>query len=147
MQFPLLYGCLLCPARSLWSIRRSGASVGLSELSLAGLGIPAIGSGGSGVWIIWGVAILIGSQISSIVTILRILFVVYTTSCLLVVVLSSIFAPGSIGSSGSTFPLLSSWGDFFVRISVSVILLALVPGGKGLKVLVVGFWACLFSSH
>ena len=65
------------------------------------LRLPAIASGGSGVRFIWGVAILLGLHISSIVALLRILFVVCTPTCPFVEVLSSIVTPGSMESSGS----------------------------------------------
>ena len=82
MQFPLLHGCLLRQARSMWSMRGSGASIGLSESSLAGLGLPAIANGGC------GVAILRLPQISSII------------------------APGSMETSESTLPVFSFLGGF-----------------------------------
>ena len=135
MQFPLLHGCLLCPARSVWSIRRSGATIASPESSLACLGLPAIASGGYGVWFIQGVAVLLGPKISSIITMLRILFVVYTPSCVLVVVLSSIVAPGSMRSSGSMLP-------GFARAFSPVVKDSCIPGdfkSGGCLVVVVAF--------
>ena len=82
MQFPLLFGCLLRPARSIWSVGGSVAYIGLFESSLAGLGLPAIANGGC------GVAILRLPQISSII------------------------APGSMETSESTLPVFSFLGGF-----------------------------------
>ena len=77
-------------------MRGSGESIGLSELSSAGLGFPAIANGGC------CVAILPWPQISSIV------------------------APGSMGTSESTLPVFLFWGGFLVQVSFPVALLILV---------------------
>ena len=122
-QSPLLHRCLLRPALSFMSICAVGASVGSSELFLAGLGLPAIAGSGSGLQFIWAVVILIGPQISSILVISRVLFVVFTFICPLVVILSSIVVPGSMESALSVILLLRG---ILGQISVPVVVLILV---------------------
>ena len=72
IQLPLLHGRLLRPALSILSMSGLGAWDGLLGSSFLGLGLPVTATGDSGWPFVWGMAMLLGPQIYSIMALSKI---------------------------------------------------------------------------